>query len=53
MLSVVVHIKLNIINSLGGVTKQMTKLILFNLKQKKTNYIYIYSNTQTVIVIIK
>ena len=51
--SAVVYIKPNTTISLDGVARQMTKLILLDLKQRKANCTHIYSNAQTVIVITK
>jgi len=51
--SVVICIKLNTTTSLGGATRQMTKSILPNLKQRKANYAYMHSNAQTIVVITK
>jgi len=51
--SAVVCIKLNIIISLGSVARQITKLILPNLKQRKVNCAHMHSNAQIVMVITK
>ena len=42
--SIVVYTKPNIIISLGGVVRQITKSILSNLKQRKVNCACMYSN---------
>ena len=51
--SIVVYTKPNIIISLGGVVRQITKSILSNLKQRKVNCACMYSNAWIVMVITK
>ena len=51
--SAVAYIKPNTTTSLDSIARQMTKLILLDLKQRKANCTHIYSNAQTIIVITK